>query len=121
MRTLGKVYTLKPKTEIASLVFDPAHHHAMLALDLASLLPVCRAAGGAMVCAYCIPEGDAPYIHVDWQLCVRKKREKMGYAWSMDDAHGNAIYQIRLDPLRLLRRFDVVWLHGHEANVPTEG
>ena len=117
MNAIGKVYVLNPRLEIGTLTYDFRTHHAMLSLDPVALLTVCRNGDGSILNAYCVPDvADAPYIQVDWQWCGKKKREKIGYAWSMDNEKGQAIYQIRIDPLVVLKRFDTLWLHGHEEN-----
>lgn len=115
-------------------LYEQAPGRAIAGLDLAALLPVCRAklaactvpgvaaCGQAIVlqCA-CIPYPAIkapPFLAGDLHASRPGSRThvKIGYVWSQDDQHGRAIYQVRIDVQAVLKLWGLMWVHVH---VPT--
>jgi len=106
---------------VGQLSYDPSHHHACIYIELDGLLPPCRDAGTGTLKAACVPLPEVknpPYLACDIQFCKRRDtRVKLGYVWTMDDAYGRAIYQVRFDVNAVLKQFGLVYLHCHETEV----
>jgi hypothetical protein len=109
---------------VGRLTYDEKRHHAMMACDLAALLPLCRDRAEGRLVGYCKPwveVTEPPYLVADLQLCRTKdKREKMGWVCACDDARGQVSYRVEIDCKAVLKRFGLVWLHLHEHNVKEE-
>lgn len=120
MKALGKCFTSVAGVNIivGFLAWDEKHDHAMLAADLAGLIPACRGCHQATLNAACIPDEQdgAPYLQADIQIASGAKRgRKLGYVWSQDsEGHGRVIYQVRFDVEAVLRALSPFWLHLHE-------
>ena len=126
MQKLGNIFVgdKRQRTIIGTLSYDAMVHHAMIGLDLVSLLQACRKHEHGFLQACCLPyeklDNPPPYLCCDIQFCkTRNRREKMGYLWTEADERGPA-YQVRLAVDVVLKRFGVVWFHLHEQHGPTE-
>lgn len=121
---IGKVFCERKDggAVIGTLKHEPAHNVSAVDLKLDVLLPICRRKQVGMLRCACVPEvpiDHPPYIHADLQWCKTSKlRKKLGYCWSMDDAGGNPIYQVRLDVEMILHLFGSLYLHCHEEVMP---
>jgi len=89
----------------------------LVALDLAAVLPVCRAVGDKkVICAACIPYENIeypPYICHDAVYDRRKRKHKLGWVTSIDDEKG-VRYLVWLEVTPILKLWDCVFLHLHE-------
>jgi len=107
------------RIKIGRLVYEPKHLHAMLGLDLANLLPVCRETDEERIQGCCIPYpsvDDPPFLSHDLQWCGPKdKRTKLGWVYTDSDERGPA-YQVILFVPAVMKIWDCAWLHLHELS-----
>jgi len=114
---IGDVFVKEPaRIVIGFLDYNAKTGHAMFACDIVATVSVCRNLAVDTVNACCLPRIlDAPHIQADIQWCGPKdKRIKLGYVWTVGDTD-MAAYQVRLDRLAVLKRWDVKFLHLHEG------
>jgi len=114
---IGNIFVDKPaRITIGALSYDYVHEHAMAALDLAALLPVCRNTEEVLLRGCCIPYmgvKEPPYLSSDLQICGHKgKRIKVGYVYTASDQRGPA-YQVVIDVKVVLKQWDCAWVHFH--------
>lgn len=118
MKRIGDIFCSVQGVHVVlgTLAYDERVHHAMLGMDVAALVPACRACRDATLNAACIPgPGEWPYLQADLQITAgRKKRVKMGFVWTQDDAHGHTIFQVRVDIAAVMKRLSMSWWHVHE-------
>ena len=119
--TIGNLFTdVGVKICVGRLDYVGKSGQVMVALDLASVLPLCRRTPDGEIECYCRPWPsieEPPYLQADLQLCRTKgKREKIGWVCSIADAYGAVTYRVMLNCAALLKRYGIVWVHLHSDN-----
>jgi len=123
MTELGPIHVTHPKRiVVGSLAYSEKQDNALAKLDLANLLPVCRDADTAELCAYCRPrvESAKPFLAGDLQVCLKTKRIKVGWVCTSDSPEGSVIYSVRLYRDVIMKRWSSVFVHFHSTNVKEE-
>ena len=123
MKKLGNIFHTRAglRVILGSLSADLEHgkRAPLVGLDLAAVLPLCRAVAGEdrdIISALCIPYENIehpPYICCDIMYDKTKKPVKMGWVSSKDEEKGK-MYLVWLDVAAFLKRWDCVFLHLHE-------
>ena len=123
-RTIGQIFITHPERIVLGVLsYEDKRDNALVGLDLAAVLPVCRSTELSELCCYCVPriEFDSPpYIQADIQVCLKTKRIKIGWIFSSSNAEGKVSYGVRLDTKAILDRWDTVFLHLHSTNIKEE-
>ena len=123
MNQLGAIYITHPeRITVGALAYSEKQDNALVVLDLANLLPVCRDTDMAELCAYCLPRIEVvkPYLVGDLQVCLKTKRIKVGWVCTSDSPEGSVIYSIRLYRDVIMKRWGSVFVHYHSTNVKEE-
>ena len=130
MKKLGNIFHTRAglRVVLGSLSADLEHgkRAPLVGLDLAAVLPLCRAVGGTVaavgggerqiISAVCIPYENIqhpPYICCDIMYDKTKTPVKMGWVSSKDEEKGK-MYLVWLDVAAFLKRWDIMFMHLHE-------
>ena len=99
---------------VGFLCHDRNTLHSLVGVYPSEMVEVAKTSAATVINAACLPFASvfAPYIDPT-DICLKqgKKRIKLGYIYTQDDATGRVIYQVRFIVETVLRQWERVFLH----------